>query len=323
MIEWLILAALWASTGCDTGASVSDAMAIGLREDTSECWGQIGMVLQANDEERAALAAYAEAAKRDEDAWQWPYLQAVIVQDDDPRLALELLEAAGQRGGSVDYRSAQAYMAVGDLARAEVSFRTMADAGSSYGFLGLAQIEHATGQQETARQHAQEAFRLNPLNSDALVLLSVLYDERKDRDHAAAIARDLGSGLVPRETLLEKVRSHRSDPVSESVTDPEVDLTADLWRRIGTLQQINGHMLEARSAFRESLSRRPDDHELSLTLAHLLLDSDNPEDQREALMIARSLVRRDRENLEFRELFMRSMSAGQSSSGAEDSGESR
>jgi tetratricopeptide (TPR) repeat protein len=157
--------------------------------------GALGMLLHAHEQLEPALACYRRARHLDPGAFEWPYLEGVILA----RLAqhagsAEALRAAVRLDpGSWPARLklAQALLAAGDLAAAELLFRELLAERprAPQPHFGLGRVEAARDRLEAAAERYLEATRLFEAYGAAHYALALAY---RDLERPEDARRHLG-----------------------------------------------------------------------------------------------------------------------------------
>jgi tetratricopeptide (TPR) repeat protein len=226
--------------------------------------GALARVLHAWEQWEAAHAAYARAQALADDAFEWPYLDAIVLQ----RLArhgeaAERLKAAvalAPRYLPAQVKLADALFEAGDLGGSTRVYETLTrePAAEPMGYFGLGRVAAASGRHQQAVEHLQRALALFPEWGAAHYALALAYRALDRRDEAQrALARHAQYGA--RWPAVE-------DPVQASVATLRDDPRATLQRgiRLADLGDLEG----AIAAHEAALAADP-----SLAQAHLNLIS--------------------------------------------------
>lgn len=237
----------------DASEHADDANAVGTLARTLEAWEQWD----------AAHAAYLRAQALAPRAFEWHYLDAIVLQ----RVARPA-DAAGQLRAALaitpDYlparvKLAEALLDAGQLEESRTLFSAIHDPAAEPSVeFGLGRIEAATGHHDLAIPHFQKAVTLYPEFGSAHYALALSYRALGRRDEARA--------------ELEAHAKHGAkwpaipDPALASVTGIREDAGALLQR--GVKLANDGHIDEAIAAHEAALAANP-----SLTQAHANLIS--------------------------------------------------
>ncbi|HXG57342.1 MAG TPA: tetratricopeptide repeat protein [Vicinamibacterales bacterium] len=187
----------------------------------ADAMGALGRVLHAWEQWEAARAAYGRAASRAPRAFEWPYLEAVVLQRLAlPAAAAEKLQVAVAT--KPDYlparlKLAEAVLDAGDLDRSAQLFAPLTDPSCAPAVqFGLGRIAAARGRQADAIEHFQRAIALYPQFGAAHYALALAYRATGRRDDAqAALQRHKEYGAqwpALEDPVLAAVHMVRDDP---------------------------------------------------------------------------------------------------------------
>jgi tetratricopeptide (TPR) repeat protein len=221
--------------------------------------GALGQVLQAWEQWDAAHQAYLRAAALAPSAFQWSYLDAVVLQrlarHDAAATALARTLAVKPDYLPARLRQAEALLDAGNLDDSERLFGLLAQAPATEpaAEVGLGRISAARGQPESAVKHFERAIALFPELGAAYYGLARAYRSlgRTDAAQTAMAAHARYGARWP----------HLDDPVLASVTSLREDARASLVRGVSLAE--SGAVREAIAATEAALAADP-----SLTQAH-------------------------------------------------------
>jgi tetratricopeptide (TPR) repeat protein len=233
--------------------------------------GALGRTLQAWLEFDAAHQTYLRAQSLAETVFDWPYLDAVVLQ----RLARHD-EAAGQLRRALkltpDYlpaqvRLADSLMRSGNLDDSEPLFLALVASqfAEPFGRFGLGQIAAARGRPDVAVTHFSRALAIIPEWGEVHYALAMAYRALNRRDDAlrALAAHARFAAIVP---ALE-------DPVLASTAQLRDDAVASLQR--GVKLKEAGDLQGAIAAHEAAVARQPDYAQAHANLISLYTDARN------------------------------------------------
>lgn len=159
--------------------------------DVADTVGALGRVLHAWEQWDAARQAYARASSLAADAFEWPYLEAVVLQRlAQPQLAVARLEAALARNGRylpAQVRLAEALFEAGDTGRSGKLFAALSHGVSEPAAqFGLGRIAAAQQRPADAIGHFERAIALFPEFGAAHYAVALAYRATGRREEAQA-----------------------------------------------------------------------------------------------------------------------------------------
>jgi len=254
--------------GCEpaVAAAIRDARRAVLAEPRSaEAWGRLGEVLDVHDALAEALLCYETAERLDRGDFRWPYFAALCMDDRPPSEAIAALRRAHEirpEDVSVNLRLGRLLLAAGEDEAARLHFETAlrGDPSSTHARLGLATIAFAGGDLSTSRSLLERAAADRPDHGEVQALLVRVYRALDLGDLAAAAAERAGS-ITTRTPFPDP---HRREVAEKGATAAHRALQGFAAARAGSTEV-------AVQLFRASLATRPDQPDVRLALAHLLL----------------------------------------------------
>ncbi len=233
---------------------------------SASAWGRLGMLLLAHEFSADARTALAQAEQLDAQDPRWPYLQGVILQQDDPQGSLPPLRRACQLSHepAVQLRLAEALLALGQVDEAEGLFRATEQAAPPNNIraqLGLAQVARARGNRSASLLRLRAVADVpggNP--KQAHRLLAEIYAQLGQRTEAER-EREIVARLVD--------DAQWPDPYTEEVSAQAVGPRSRIER--AEVLRHTGRANEAVALLRENTRIYPDSDAAWLSLGWTLV----------------------------------------------------
>lgn len=158
-------------------------------------WGRYGMVLQAHALDAEAIVAYEEAARRQPRVMQWPYFQAILVQETAPDAALELFDRAIALDPDYAATHIRRGLVLRGLGRVEDARADLAEAlrlapGNISAHIHMGQLQLAEGEVDAAIDHLRRARAARPRDATVLSALARALARRGDVAEARRLATE-------------------------------------------------------------------------------------------------------------------------------------
>jgi tetratricopeptide (TPR) repeat protein len=251
--------------------------------ESSEAWGEYGLVLMAHDFRDQAAECYDEAAQLDPQDYRWPYYHGITVAVKDRDTALTDFERAMQLAPenlSVRLRLAEWYYDLNQLEKATEHFRAASEqlaAGVSQTDatmyqarteVGIARVLKDQGKKDEALQWALRAVK-SPLGQrrDVWQLVAELHQQLGDTDEAMAAA-------------------NAAEQAAEAAVWPEPEMgRAAQYLRDASLMYAQAELAWSQGQFEKAMQillsigeLEPDDQKWKLRLGELFRDAKRFED---------------------------------------------
>ena len=157
--------------------------------DSSEAWGQLGMVFNAHEFMDQAIDCYRRASDLDPQEFRWSYLAAVVLAERDPAQAeIELRRAAklNSKYAPLHCNLGKAFVKMGrdDEARQEYETAIRIDPNCREALLGLGELELQIGELQQSLEHLLKAADLRFEDNHVHTLLARLYNRLGDKESA-------------------------------------------------------------------------------------------------------------------------------------------
>ncbi len=218
---------------------------------SDDAWGRLGMALQAHSLFAPAVESYQAAIQIAPQDYRWSYLAALAQRKLDLERALPFFEQAEMSNPDnpafyTNYGDLLVQLGKTSQARTKYLKGLELDSDSSFALHGLARVDLAEDNLESARRHLEKAVSIAPGVGEAHLLLS-------------QVCRRLGDQrCAETELLLARANPEAAapyDPVMASVRDEAVSSQALIQEALALAR--NKKYGEAERLFREILQIRP------------------------------------------------------------------
>lgn len=232
----------------------------------AETWGQYGEVLMAHEWNSDALTCFEVASNLAPTEMRWPYLAAVILDRQDPSVAVTKYEQA--RASRADYpplfmRMGASLLRLNRTQAAEQSFRTAAELSPNepQPLISLARIASTRGNWQQAVALLERALKLQPLNREALIELT---RAQVALGTAQSLNRETQTALMSDEKF-----QTMPDPILQSISDHETAARVAAMKADETASE--GDPQKSAEAFTELIKKRPDLARPRINLANIYM----------------------------------------------------
>lgn len=228
-------------------------------------------------EELVRQRSLSRAAQDAIDRRDWPVAAATLEQ-----LAIEAPESPETRN-----RLGRVYYALGDVRRAEASFRRALEIDPEYAdsLIGLAQVERSLGRLDEALKHVESAIEITPNEAEAHLARGRILEELGRTDEALAAyfrAQTSDPGLAEalrRAAVIQLERTQNDQALARLTLALELDPTDSETRyQRGRASLAVGHTQEAVDDLRAAAASLPDRSDVLVHLALALERSSRPVD---------------------------------------------
>jgi tetratricopeptide (TPR) repeat protein len=153
---------------------------------SGKAWGELGMVLQANDFPAEAETCLAQAERLDPKEALWPYLHGRLVQLRDPEQALPLLRRAAtldRRHTVARLHLAESLLELGHDDEAMTQFQQVlaTDPDNPRAHLGWGRVAYQQGDLDRSLEHLRRAEEAVPQLRPTHAVLAEIYRRKGDR----------------------------------------------------------------------------------------------------------------------------------------------
>lgn len=157
--------------------------------ESSEAWGQLGMVFSAHEFMEQAIECYQRASELDPQEFRWSYLSAVVLAERDPfRAEIEFGRAAklNSQYAPLHCNLGKAFVKMGrdNDARQEYETALRIDPQCREALLGLGELELQIGELQQSLEHLLKAADLQFQDNNVHTLLARLFNRRGDKESA-------------------------------------------------------------------------------------------------------------------------------------------
>ena len=255
--------------------------------DDADVWGQLGHVYLSHRWEIPAIACYRRANMLAPNAFKWLYFLGRLTKQRQPESAVKHLTRA--LALNAEYAPAHLHLASAlrilgrlDKARQHLEQAKRLQPNNPFSELWLGEIALAQRQMKLARKHLENALRLNPRQSEAHALM-------------AQVAVALGD----KQTAKQHVQAARQPTEYSELSDPlwwdvlQAGVTAPLYAERGRRYMTEGAYANAVAEFKVLISRTQKDIDIWLDYGVALLHIERYSDALAALKHAQTLLRSD------------------------------
>lgn len=147
------------------------------KPNSAEAWGQYGEILMAHEWNSEALICFDQAAKLNPKEMRWPYLAAILLDRQDPTLALAKYDIAKELDSGYAplwMRRGNTLLGLNRTDEAEASFKKAleADKNQPFPLIALARIAGIRENWKMATELLEQAKSVAPKNREVLVELT-------------------------------------------------------------------------------------------------------------------------------------------------------
>ena len=257
--------------------------------DDAEVWGQLGHVYLSHGWEVPAIPCYRQASLLASNEFRWFYFLGRLTKERQPEAAVKSLTRALTLND--EYAPAHLYLAAAfrilgklDEARQHLEDAKRLQPNNPFSELWLGEIALAQQQLKLARTHLKNALRLNPRQSEAHALMAqvaVAFGDKQAAKQHAQTARHASQ------------YSELSDPLWWDVL--QAGVTAPLYAERGRRYMSEGDYTSAVVEFETLISNDQKDVDLWLDYGIALLRTERYSDALAVLESAQVLLRRDKD----------------------------
>ena len=257
--------------------------------DDAEVWGQLGHIYLTHGWEVPAIPCYRRASLLAPDEFRWFYFLGRLTKERQPEAAVKFLTRALSLNG--EYAPAHLYLAAAlrilgrlDEARQHLEDAKRLQPNNPFSELWLGEIALAQQQLELARTHLENALRLNPRQSEAHALMAqvaVAFGDRQAAKQHAQAARHASQ------------YSELSDPLWWDVL--QAGVTAPLYAERGRRYMSEGDYVSAVAEFEPLISNDQKAIDLWLDYGIALLHTERYNEALAVLKSTQVRLRRDKD----------------------------